>query len=310
MAFVAAVMIAIPCMAPDVEPPFTWEGKGVASFISAAGIEELAFQFEMSIDAQGMVEGKTSHEDGASRIKHVFYTDKKQYSVPSFFTRNIVIVLLLNEQSDRPMLSILNGRLLVDRFLYGELMLTSYDAGSDTAKGLGVGDPEATLMEGDELPNSLKSALEKCLPIGVAKIEGDYRSKETSAAPSGQSKTTAAQDGDTMTLFNGRDFEGWHMYLKEADVDPKSVWKVQDGAISCTGVSTGFLRTKEEYGDFRPVLEWRWPEKPDNSGVLLRMSGEEKIWPPCMEAQLMHTRAEINRIRAILDGQADEGDHV
>ena len=27
-----AVMMAMPCMAQDVEPPFTWEGKGAASF--------------------------------------------------------------------------------------------------------------------------------------------------------------------------------------------------------------------------------------------------------------------------------------
>ena len=61
--------------------------------------------------------------------------------------------------------------------------------------------------------------------------------------------------------------------------------------ISCTGVPTGCLRTAKEYSDFKLVLEWRWPEKPGNSGVLLRMSGQEKIWPLCLEAQLMHKRA-------------------
>jgi hypothetical protein len=282
LTFVAAVMMGMPCMAQDVEPPFTWEGKGSASFISEGGIEEFDFQFEMSIDEQGMVDGKASNEDGSSKIMHVFYTESRQYDFPGFFTRNIVIVLMFNEYGDNPMLSVLNGRILVDKFFYGEAMLTRFEEGSDTAKALGVGDSYATLMEDDELPGSLKSALKKCLPFGVVKIEGDYKT-------TAYSESTPAKD--TITLFNGKDFEGWHMYLKDADADPEDVWKVRDGAIYCSGNPTGFMRTKKEYSDFKLILEWRWPEKPGNSGVLLHMSGEEKIWPLCVEAQLMHKRA-------------------
>ncbi|UCG46018.1 MAG: DUF1080 domain-containing protein [Phycisphaerales bacterium] len=288
---VAVVMMGAPCIAQDAEPPFTWEGKGAASFITEGGTQEIDFQFELSVDEQGMVDGQTSNEDGTSKIKHVFYSEPKQYALPGFFTRNIVIVFMLNENSDNPMLNVLNGRILVDRFLYGELMLTRYEPGSDTARLLGVGNPEATLMEEDELPNSLKSALKKCLPIGIAGIEGYYREKEATAAAGGDSETAGSPDGDAIALFSKKNLENWHIYLEDAGVDPKSVWKVQDGAIWCTGKPTGFLRTKEEYSDFKLVLEWRWPDKPGNSGVLLHMSGQEKTWPLCMEAQLMHTRA-------------------
>ena len=283
LAFIGAVMMGMPCSAQDVEPPFTWEGKGTGSFISEGGIEEFDFQFELSIDEQGVVEGQTSSENGNARIKHVFYTEPKQYDFPGFFTRNIVIVFMLNENGDTPMLSILNGRILVDKFLYGEVMLTRYEASSDTAEALGIGDPEATLMEGDELPYRLKSALKKCLPFGTAKIEGDYKELE-------KTDTADSKDG-TVDLFNGKDIEGWHVYLTDADADPESVWKVQDGELRCSGNPVSFLRTKQEYRDYKLVLEWRWPEKPGNSGVLLRMGGEEKIWPLCMEAQLMHARA-------------------
>ncbi|MHC4582505.1 MAG: 3-keto-disaccharide hydrolase, partial [Planctomycetota bacterium] len=99
------------------------------------------------------------------------------------------------------------------------------------------------------------------------------------------------QDGETIALFNGRDLEGWHTYFEDSDTDPRSVWKVQDGTIWCTGKPTGFLRTKKQYSDFKLELEWRWPEEPGNSGVLLHMSDQEKIWPQCIEAQLMHKRA-------------------
>ncbi len=281
LAFVAAVMTAMSCMAQEVEPPFTWEGKGAASFISEGGIKDVDFQFELSIDEQGMVSGQASNEDGASRIKHVFYSEPHQYDWPGYFSRKIIIVLVFNEYGDYPMLGVYDGRLLVDKFLYGEILLTGYEAGSDTARALGIGNSEATLIEEDELPNGLKAALKKCFPIGIVKIEGGYRNEETNAA---------AGDG-SIDLFNKKGLEGWHIYLKDANADPKSVWKVQDGVISCTGKPVGFLRTAREYSDYKLVLEWRWVDKPGNSGVLLHMSGEEKIWPLCMEAQLMNTRA-------------------
>ena len=281
LVFIAVVMMGMPSIAQDVEPPFTWEGEGSGSFISQYGTEEADLQFVLSIDEQGMFEGQTSTDDGSAKIQHVFYTEKKEYEFPGFFSRKLVVVMIINEYGDSPMLSILNGRVLVDKFLYGEVMLTRYEEGSDTAKALGVGNPVVTLMEDDELPYSLKSALKKCLPFGVAQIKGDFKT----VADSG------SRDGEAVVLFNGRDLEGWHIYLEDSDTDPKNVWKVQNGEIWCTGKPTGFLRTKQEYSDFKLVLEWRWPEKPGNSGVLLHMSGEEKIWPPCMEAQLMHKRA-------------------
>ena len=281
LAFVAAVVMGLPCMAQDVEPPFTWEGKGSGTFISEYGIEDADLKFELSVDEQGMFKGQASSDDGISKIQHVFYSEAKQYDFPGFFSRNLVIVMMINEYGDNPMLSVLNGRVLVDKFLYGEVMLTRYEEGSDIAKALGVGNPVATLMEEDELPGSLKSALKKCLPFGVVKIEGDFKAMADSSS----------QDGETIALFNGRDLEGWHIYLNDSNADPKNVWKIQGGEIFCTGKPTAFLRTKEQYSDYKLVLEWRWPEKPGNSGVLLHMGGEEKIWPLCIEAQLMHKRA-------------------
>ncbi|MHC4700875.1 MAG: hypothetical protein ACYTFQ_09895, partial [Planctomycetota bacterium] len=175
LAFVTAAMTVVPCVAQDVEPPFTWEGKGSGSFMSARGSEDLDFQFELSVDEQGMFKGGTSSDEGPSSIKHVFYTEKKQYQFPGFFSRNIVIVFTFTDNSGVPILSVLNGRILLDKLLYGEVMVTRYEEGSDTARALGVGNPEATLMEGDELPYSLKSALKECVPFGTVQIEGDYK---------------------------------------------------------------------------------------------------------------------------------------
>lgn len=175
LAFVVAVMIGIPCIAQEVEPPFTWAGKGSATFIGEYGTQDMEFQFEMSVDEQGMVKGKTTSDDGTSSIAHIFYTEPKQYDFPGFFSRNIVIVLMINEYGNNPMLAVMNARILMDKFLYGEVLVTEYEAGSDTARTLGVGDPEATLMYGEELPSNLKATMKKCMPFGMAKIIGDYK---------------------------------------------------------------------------------------------------------------------------------------
>ena len=149
-----------------------------------------------------MVDGKTSNEDGTSRIKHVFSNERKQYDFPGFFAQNVVIVLMFDEYGSNPMLGVLNGRLLMDKFLYGEMMLIKYEEGSDTARALGVGDPAATLMEGDELSNSLRSVLKKCMPIGSVRIEGDYK-KEAAIA--------VAAD-ETIALFDKKDLKDGYIY--------------------------------------------------------------------------------------------------
>ena len=176
LACVTIAMIGMPCVAQDVEVPFTWQGKGTGSFPGDQGIEEVDLQLELSVDAQGMVSGKAMTDDGASPIKHVFYTDKKSYDeIPGFFTRKLVIVFLIDEYGDNPMLAVVNGRALTDKFLYGEVMLTRYETDSETSKALGVGNPEATWMVGDEPSSRLKSVLNDGLPFGTVKFQGDFK---------------------------------------------------------------------------------------------------------------------------------------
>ena len=291
LAFIAAMMMGIPCMAQEAEPPFTWEGKGEASFMSEQGIKDTEFQFELSVDEQGMVSGQAANEEGISKVKHIFYSEPQQHDWPGYFSRKIIIVLLINEDGDYPLLAVYNGRLLLDKFLYGEILLTGYEADSEMARALGVGNREATLIAADQLPSTLTSALKKCLPIGTVKIEGDYRGQGPTTPAGSDTGTAEPQQDDVIALFNKEDLKDAYVYSKDSDADPKGVWKVENGALLCKGEPAGFLRTKKEYSDFKLSFEWRWPEKPGNSGVLVRMSGEDKIWPLCMEAQLMHTRA-------------------
>jgi hypothetical protein len=102
--------------------------------------------------------------------------------------------------------------------------------------------------------------------------------------------TGRAEDkkADTVKLFNGKNLEGWTTFLdpRQKGVKPEDVWSVKDGVIHCKGKPFGYLLTEKEYGDYMLTVEWRWPEKPGNSGVFVHVSGPDKIWPKGVEAQL------------------------
>jgi hypothetical protein len=95
-----------------------------------------------------------------------------------------------------------------------------------------------------------------------------------------------------MPLFNGKDLSGWTTFLDKkgpnqaGTMKAEDVWSVADGVLRCTGVPNGYIRTVAEHQDYVLKLEWRWPAAPGNSGVLLRVVGEDKIWPTSLEAQL------------------------
>lgn len=93
------------------------------------------------------------------------------------------------------------------------------------------------------------------------------------------------------SLLKGENLDNWKPYLESSDVDPTAVWSVQDGVLRCEGKPSGYIRTIEEYSNYKLHVEWRWADVPSNSGILLHTSGEDKLWPLCVEAQLMHENA-------------------
>lgn len=96
-----------------------------------------------------------------------------------------------------------------------------------------------------------------------------------------------------VSLFDGKTLDGWEHFLVEPELKKEDVWSVKDGLLICKGKPMGYLATKREYTNFRLIVEWRWPAgtKPTNSGVLMRITGEPKALPKCVEAQLKHGNA-------------------
>jgi hypothetical protein len=98
------------------------------------------------------------------------------------------------------------------------------------------------------------------------------------------------KDEGWIKLFNGKNLDGWKMFLDPASkVSPKAIWKVDDGMIVCDGSVYGYLLTDKEYENYVLKVQWRWGEKVSrwrNSGVFVHVSGPDKIWPKGVEAQL------------------------
>jgi 3-keto-disaccharide hydrolase len=106
------------------------------------------------------------------------------------------------------------------------------------------------------------------------------------------SLSAPVQEGGFKPLFDGKSLAGWKPFLRAGKdgtpPDPKATWSIKDGAIICTGKPNGYIVTEKEYGDYVLKLKWRFPagSKGGNSGVLLHVTGPDKVWPNSIEAQL------------------------
>lgn len=95
---------------------------------------------------------------------------------------------------------------------------------------------------------------------------------------------------DTVYLFNGQDLTNWDIVLKDSLADPALTFFIKDGNIQTSGEPFGYIRTAERFSDFELSVEWRWLAEPGNSGVFIHIQ-EDKIWPVCLECQLMNQKA-------------------
>ena len=93
------------------------------------------------------------------------------------------------------------------------------------------------------------------------------------------------------SLFNGKNLDGWTIYVDDPTVNPEEFFYVNDGMIETVGVPAGYLRTVKEYSNYHLHIEWRYPENPTNSGVFLHTSGPDLIWPAHYQGQLKYQNA-------------------
>ena len=83
------------------------------------------------------------------------------------------------------------------------------------------------------------------------------------------------------------------MVLNDPEALADDVFMVRDGVLVCTGAVQGWLETIQAFTNYELTVEWRWPEKPGNSGVLVHVGelDSELGWPKSIEAQLASGQA-------------------
>jgi hypothetical protein len=100
-------------------------------------------------------------------------------------------------------------------------------------------------------------------------------------------KDAATVPTERVELFNGKDFAGWTLYMKD-NADPAETWSVTNGVIHGTGQPYGYIRTDSRFRNYRLTVEWRFVKvapKADNTGVLLHVQLPDKLWPRAIECQ-------------------------
>ena len=118
--------------------------------------------------------------------------------------------------------------------------------------------------------------------------------------PSFARDVPAVRSGPPVFSFNGKDLTGFYTYLHDHKYDdPDGVFSVRDGLLVISGKELGGLTTRQEYGDYHLVAEWKWGgktwpprvDKARDSGILLHCVGPDGAygghWMESHECQII-----------------------
>lgn len=100
-----------------------------------------------------------------------------------------------------------------------------------------------------------------------------------------------------ISLFNGKDLEGWNIYLDEAGrTDPDQNFRIEDEALHVNGRQVGYVITEDTYTNYHLKVDFkwgqqRWPPRENtkrDAGVCYHIApgAPDKIWQRCIEYQV------------------------
>jgi hypothetical protein len=129
----------------------------------------------------------------------------------------------------------------------------------------------------------------------------------TATSPkSASTKKSAAADEGWVSLFDGRDLNGWYTFLQKhgKNHDPDRVIAIEDGSIHLykharegSEVVMGYIATEKEYGDYHLRLQYRWGTKKfqpryqlkRDAGLYYHITGPDAVWPTALQFQIQQT---------------------
>lgn len=143
----------------------------------------------------------------------------------------------------------------------------------------------------------------------------------------GKSDNTVTADDGFVSIFNGKNFDGWFIMLRKND-DPElknKVFAVEDGMVHVfKGVPAGFdsdaepgdrrtfgaMFTDKKYSNYIFRFEYKWGKKSVNCPQQLNLNdgcfyhvSDAKIWPKAIEYQLQYNHiSNKNNTGAVLRG--------
>lgn len=107
-------------------------------------------------------------------------------------------------------------------------------------------------------------------------------------------QSTTAPAANRVTLFNGKDINGWKIWLENDAKPEKPVWSITEGVLKFDTTLRGYMATEKVYSNYHLHVEWRWPANAvarSNSGVMLHTHGPDMIWAKSFECQLQNNNA-------------------
>ena len=136
---------------------------------------------------------------------------------------------------------------------------------------------------------SITSFLVGCSDSGPTKAQKEEAANDVSAIDLPEKTIESLFEVENgFTLMSLDDFEEFQGKTKKPVEDP--TWTEKSGVITCTGHPRGYLYSKKNYGNFTLRVEYRFPESSEknenpNTGILIYITGENRIWPRCLEVQ-------------------------
>ena len=103
-----------------------------------------------------------------------------------------------------------------------------------------------------------------------------------------------SKSSEAVNLFNGKDLSGWHADIPGKKDDAKPTFIVRDSNLVSLGNPRGHLITDKKFKNYRLHVEYRFPGKPGNCGVLVHSSTPRalyKMFPKSIEVQMNHKHA-------------------
>ncbi len=100
-------------------------------------------------------------------------------------------------------------------------------------------------------------------------------------------------EGDFKPLFNGKNLDGFKTVPDGLD---KSI-RVEDQTIIVAGKPNGYFYTEKPFKNYVLKFDWKYVRPAGladdskfggNSGLLVHIQGEHKVWPRCIEVQGMN----------------------